>query len=1457
MLITLAYQSAWSADVVVDAEPATPVRDIVKNLLDDLDPSYLANTPALGGLVYLGDRLLDLNLELSASGIHDGTVLWLDAPGPVEYATEGLVTIRAVAGSGAGRIWCLGAGEHQLGSAPGCTVTLGDEPVAATVTVSFGARVRLRGAADGVLLDREPVPEGDVLWSQTAQLQVGDTLLEAHPVRSPDAMIEQSPESEFLDYNRPPRLLPPLRLTKFRMPAEPKPPGTNALPWLAAILPAGFGVAMATAMHNPMYLMMAGMSPVMMISNWFTGRRQGRRGHRGKLAEHQAQADAVEAEISTALELEIGDRRTAGPDPAELLIIATGPHARLWERRRTDPDHLVVRVGTADLPSGVTVETGREGIEGRPQHREVRDAPVAFSIVQAGVVGIAGRDEWPRRLARWLIGQLAVLQSPRDLQLYVLTDPAGGSQWGWTAWLPHTRPLLGQQTLSLLGTDAETIARRVAELIELIDARQQARLNAGANAVSGDPHIVVVLDGARRLRALPGVVNILLTGPAVGVYSICVDSDERTLPEECTTVVVGGAGLPTTLRQQRAAQIDGIRVDDVIDGWYGITGRRLAPVRDVSDNQSEAALPPSARLLEVINLEDPSPATISARWSASPRSTRAVVGYSVDGPFALDLVQHGPHGLVAGTTGSGKSEFLQTVVASLAVANKPEGMNFVLVDYKGGAAFKDCVNLPHTVGMVTDLDTHLVERALTSLGAELTRREHQLAAAGAKDLEDYIDYAARRPGLEPIPRLLIVIDEFASMARELPDFVTGLVNVAQRGRSLGIHLILATQRPSGVVSSEIRANTNLRVALRVTDAGESTDVIDAREAASISASHPGRAYARLGHSSLIPFQTGRVGGRRPQRDQVAVIAPFLHQVGWQDLGRPVPKRPRGVTESEEATDLSVLVSAIRQANDMLGLPPQRRPWLPALPSERVVELPAEPVRDDRGEPTFAWAIEDLPQYQRQEPLTIDLSTFGHMHIIGAPRSGRSQALRTIAAAAASASSVTDLHLYGLDCGNGALLPMTKLPHCGAVVQRSDTERAVRLLNRLHQEVLRRQRLLGEGGFADLTEQRTSSPAAERLPHIMLLLDRWEGFMGTLSELDNGALTELIFTLSREGASAGVHLVIAGDHMLLSGRISSLCDEKLVLRLSDRGDATMAGLNPRKIPENLRPGRGYRAVSAIEVQVALVAADPSGPAQVAAMHALSARLTEREAAVPRAMRPGKIALMPTQLTFDEAWEKVGQASPGWALLGVGGDELDPVGMDLLGDQPTFLIAGPSRSGRSTALGVMAESLLRGGVELVIGAPLRTPLQDLAGRPGVRGIITGDAPREQEFAELVDPGDGPVALLIDDAESWRELTARDWLRQLIRRASGSKRAVVIAGEISAVASGFSGWQVEVKKNRRGALLSPPTVSAGDLIGTRLTRANLAERVVPGVARVHLGDGTVVAVQIPLLEPAGAGR
>jgi len=1454
LMITLARPGAWTADVVVDADPSTCVRDVVKNAVDGLDPSRHPCDGLDLTTLHVGHLVVDAAQPLAASGVRDGAVLWLGGPDPGARPTPALVTLRVVAGPDAGQVWHLGAGHHDLGVDASGAVLLDLAPVLlASVRVTLDAHVHVEAYADApagapvaqVLLDGQPLPDGGTTWRGSALLHVGERLLEAHPAVVPDAVVEPSPDGEHLDYNRPPRLLPPQRRTEFQLPPEPRAQPPAVLPWLTALLPAVGSVAIALVMRNPMYLMFAAMSPMMVLGNWLSNRRGGRIGYRRRVAEHKEELARVEQEVLDALETERADRRSASPDPAELLLVATSPSSRLWERRRTDPDHLLVRVGTADLPSTLVVAAG-EGLSRKQEPRTSTDVPAALSIAQAGVVGLAGPDEWPRRVARWVVAQLAVLQSPRDVQIYVLTDPAGDRWWSWVTWLPHVRPMLGQQTLALVGSDAETLGRRVAELLDLVQGRQRARLAAGSRVRLPDPDVVVVLDGALRLRALPGVVTILQEGPAVGVHCVCVDADERTLPEECTAVVVGAPGRRASLRQQRAAQVDRVRVDEVGDDWFTAVGRSLAPLRDTSKAVGEAALPSAARLLEILDLTDPGPAAITARWNAGGSTTRAVVGVSLDGPFALDLTEHGPHGLVAGTTGSGKSELLQTVVASLAVVNRPDAMNFVLVDYKGGAAFKDCVDLPHTVGMVTDLDPHLVQRALTSLGAELAHRERVLAAAGVKDLDDYLEQRARRGTLAPLPRLLIVIDEFASVARELPDFVTGLVNIAQRGRSLGIHLLLATQRPSGVVSAEIRANTNLRIALRVTDAGDSSDVIDSREAAGIAPSQPGRAFARLGHSALIPFQAARVGGRRPVQ-RAEVPAPFMRPVAWSDLGRPVPERPRGEQGQGEVTDLSVLVRAIGHGADMLGVPPQRRPWLPALPTAHVAAPAAAPSAPG-VEPVFAWARRDLPREQRQDDVVTDLATFGHLHVAGAPRSGRSQTLRTIAATACASASAADLHLYGIDCGNGALLALTRLPHCGAVVQRTETERATRLLARLHAEVQRRQQVLGAGGFANVSEQRAAARPEDRLAHVLLLVDRWEGFTTTLGEHDGGTLTEIVHGLLREGASAGVHLVVAGDHTLLGGRIASLCEDKLVLRLADRTDATLAGLNARSFPEDLPPGRGLQVPGAVETQVALLTDDPSGPAQVAALHALADELTAREAGVPRAARPPRIAAMPTRLTFEDTWPLV-DARPLWALVGVGGDELEPVGADLAADAPTFLVAGPGRSGRSTLLAVMAESLLRQGVELVVGAPLRSPLRDLAGRPGVRAVLFDDAPDEATLAPLVDEGDGPVVLLVDDAETWRDAPAREWLRRLVRRASNERRGVVIGGDITSVGSGFTGWQADVKKNRRGALLSPQNLADGDLVGARLSRAQLAARVVPGTAVVHLGDGTYVTTQVPL--------
>jgi S-DNA-T family DNA segregation ATPase FtsK/SpoIIIE len=1494
------------ADVVVDTDSASTVADVARELGRKVGGGGAEIISIAGGTartpgapaVYVDGYAVDPRWTMAQSPLREGAVVSLyDPAGCLPGEPAGVVELRVAGGPDAGAVHRLGIGRVEIGRGPAARIRIDDSELAdraAVLTVGMGGTCQVTVGGD----TKE--------WPLGGQLALGNSLLELGPYTPPNAALHPGEDGATYDYNRPPRLSPPERATHFRLPSPPKEPNARPLPWLMAVMPLIMAVTMAFMMHRMMYLVMAVVSPVVMVGNYFMDKKNGRKSYAKTVAEYRERKGGIELDARNALDAERKDRAAASPDPATVLNTATGPRTRLWERRRTDADHLLLRVGTAKLPSEVVLDDPEQEEHRRKVTWEIDDAPVAVELRRLGVIGFAAPGDGARAMGRWAVAQMATLSSPMDVQFYVLTEQTGQESWDWVRWLPHSRPTDGQDATSLMGTDAETVAARIAELGSLLDGRQKAKQKAGSAANHAaffkDPDIVVVLDGSRRLRAMPGVVQLLREGPGVGIFAICLDSEDRFLPGECQAVVIAEfeaaaeparvasvpdataaaprqGGFPSInawyagaqqaqavaaepapgafrlrVEQAGSARIRKVRPDLVSAAWCARLARCLSPIRDISGDAEDSAIPGASRLLDVLELEPPTADAITARWRLSPRSTQAVVGESYDGPFAIDIRRDGPHGLIAGTTGSGKSELLQTIVASLAVANTPEAMTFVLVDYKGGSAFKDCVQLPHTVGMVTDLDAHLVERALESLGAELKRREHILAEAGAKDIEDYTDLLKRQPGLTPMPRLLIVIDEFASMVRELPDFVTGLVNIAQRGRSLGIHLILATQRPSGVVSPEIRANTNLRIALRVTDGSESSDVIDAPDAGTISKSTPGRAYVRLGATSLVPFQSGRVGGRRPGAVENVAVAPWVSVVEWSQLGRSAPQRPAGAKgEEDEITDLKVLVEAIRGANERLGIPAQHSPWLPALPD--VLRLDDLPVPAATGAlPPAPYGVEDLPALQARRAVAIDFHTFGHLLAAGAPRSGRSQLLRTIAGSLARTHSAADLHLYGIDCGNGALNALTKLPHCGAVVGRSQSERAIRLIGRLKAEMTRRQELLAADGFADIGEQRAASATEEeRLPHIVILLDRWEGWTPSLGELDHGALTDEMFTFLREGASVGIHLIITGDRTLMAGRIATLTEDKIAFRLADRSDFSLIAINPRKVPEEIQPGRAYRSESGIELQVAMLDGDSTGQGQAAALTAIGEAAAVRDAGLPRGRRPFRVDVLPSRLSFADAWEMRdtdAARNPLWALVGVGGDELTGYGPDLSDGLPAFVIAGPGKSGRSTVLLTLARSYQQQGVKLVIAAPRPSPLRELAGAEGVLRLFTdSDIPADELSKALEEAGGSPLMVLVDDAELLKDCEARDVLKEIISRGSDHGRAVVVAGGEDDICSGFSGWQVDAKKARRGVLLSPQQTMSGDLIGTRLSRSSVGGQVTPGRALLHLGDGEPKTVTVPL--------
>jgi S-DNA-T family DNA segregation ATPase FtsK/SpoIIIE len=1415
--------------------------------------------PAAVTTLWVDGRPLAAELP-AARALRDGMVVSLSpryAQATDLAEPDGVAEIRVVGGPAAGSVHRLGLGRFEIGADPRCAVVVADPavpPRAALVSVAPGGAEVEPAPGAGMALDGQPLGGPSSGWPYGGALALGDSLLELHLPEEADASLVPSDDGG-LAYNRPPRLLPPRRPRRLVVPSEPVKGEGPRLGALTMLLPALFGVGMAVLLHQVLYLLMALLGPLTMGASAWSDRRSGRKRHGAAMRDYQQAKEKYEQDLEQLRAADEVERRAAVPDPASLLLVASGPRRRLWERRSDDHDVLHLRVGTANLPAGIELarDRGGRGEEELPPPPLARHVPLPLDLEALGVIGVAGERAAARGLARWLVAQAAILHSPRDLQIVVLAPGLDGSEdWEWVRWLPHARPSDGQDCVALVGGDGETVARRVSELVDEVAARRDER--GGSFRLGRDserPRVLVVLDGARALRRVPGMPQVLGEGPKVGMHAICIDDDERLLPEECSTVATWLWDEPARLRLRGGGldMLGTVLGEQVSTAWCERIARAMAPVRDLG-RDAGGMLPDSARLLDLLAMPDPAAELIERSWARGGRTTEAPLGYAADGPFTLDLRRDGPHALVAGTTGAGKSELLQTLIASLAVANRPDAMTFVLIDYKGGSAFKDCACLPHTVGMVSDLDGHLTQRALASLSAELKRREGLLLHAGAKDIEDYWDELRRRPGLEPLPRLVLIIDEFASLVAELPDFVTGLVGIAQRGRSLGVHLVLATQRPAGVVSADIRANTNLRIALRVTDANESSDVIDAPDAAAIAKSTPGRCYVRSGASSLTAVQAARVGGRRPGAS-TAAAAPLVARVGWSDLGRPAPSMVTDGEDDDASTDLSVLVAAIREAAERLGMATQRSPWLPPIGEVvTVAELPPAGEGAAGELAPLGIGLVDVPAEQRRRALALDLVNGGHMLVAGSPRTGRSSVLRTIAGVIAAEASPADGHLYGVDCGANALLPLVGLPHCGAVVGRDQPERVDRLLGRLLGEVSRRQQLLAEQGASSLAEQRAAAPRGERLPWMVLLLDRWEGFTAAFESYDLGRLIETMLRLLREGPAVGLRAVVASDASGFVGQISTVFEERLLLRFADPDDWGRTGVPNRDVPRTMPPGRALlpTAGGLLEAQLALLDPDPSGPAQVAALQSIGRAAAQRHRDLPRSLRPLRVDALPPRVTMAEALAldpELVPPSPLWALIGAGGDALGPVGVDLLQTSPGFVIAGPPRSGRSTALEVMTRSLIERDVPVALVTPRRSPLRSLAALPGVLGVVGVEAEDVEQLDKLLDGLERHV-VLVDDAELLLDTPMADTLETLVRNARDADQAVVAAGTTDDLGAQYRGFTVDLRRSRSGLLISPQSGGDGDLLGVRLPR-NMAAGP-PGRGLLVL-NGTITPVQAAL--------
>ncbi|TQN41563.1 S-DNA-T family DNA segregation ATPase FtsK/SpoIIIE [Blastococcus colisei] len=1349
-----------------------------------------AMTDVVGGPVdglWAGSTRLADDTPLTASVLDHGAVLGVGRPVRRQHAgrTPSALELHVVGGPDAGRSLPLGQGHHVIGRSSDAQVRLDDPDVSrrhARVHVGGGSvTVTDLGSSNGSRLDGADLAEDPREWPAGAVLRLGaSAVVLAGPV-APPPTLDPGPDGR--RRVRPvPRMSAPAPEVEVRFPRPPASAPRRRLAWIAVALPAVGGVTMAWLLNAPTFLFFALLSPVVALATWLSERWSGRRSGRREAAAHALEVRAAEARLSEAVRADIRAAEAAYPDLAALTVAARRRTSLLWSRTRDDQEALGIRIGSGP---GTTRVVRIDG-EGARTRETAAHLPVVVDLRTTGGLAVVGPRERTAGSLSTVVAQICALHAPGEVDLLLLVAADRLSDWAWSRWLPHLDPgavhvLLPEPSVEEHTTD-DGLHARLAALV----AGRRAMVTGQADPRPG--WLVVVVDGPVHPRTSATLRAARAAG--VVVLTSADTQEELTVDVDAVLRLSGETGDTGVLSRQGLPDRSGVAVDRLSARLAADLARDLAALTPVA---TDSTLPRRVRLLDVAGAGHQPGETdqIAVSWSRARDRLVAPLGRTAHGPLTVDLCRQGPHALIAGTTGSGKSELLQTLIAGLALNHPPDRCSFLLVDYKGGAAFAEAAALPHTVGLVTDLDGQTTARALRSLAAELTRREAVLAAHGVADI-------AGLPDSADLARLVIVVDEFAGLSEELPEFVPGLVAIAQRGRSLGVHLVLATQRPSGVVSPEIRANCSLRICLRTTDEAESRDVLGTPQAAHLPLDVPGRAWLRSGSGAPTALQVARVAGHTPV---AAGTTPTARRWSWPLSETPHAERRTAAGDS----DLARLCRALTERCRKTGVPTPHRPWRPPLPDHipaGALDESTPPACSERA--LLALGLIDRPDQQSQEVLRLDLDDGGTWLAVGGPRSGRTTLLRTVLGEAVSRFGPDELHVHVLEAGAGMLAgEAAPLPHSGTVVSGEDPLRTVRLVDRLAQEIASRRAGTGNGGN----------------PKILLLVDGVETISTLLDENDPGRGSANLLRVMRDGAAVGLTCVATADRAVPGGRLAAVARQRLVLPLPDRADYAVAGIAARDVPAQRSPGRALVGEEGRECQLALPrAVTPAAPGG----------------------RPRREPLRIVQLPADPwltlpAHDSVSArlADPAELLLpiGPGGDEGRPLTVDLL-RTGGLLVTGPAGSGRSSALTAFAQHLSAlGAAVLLLGRP-RTPAADA--QDPVPGAVRLDAADETGTSEWLDGLDGRPGVVVADG-----VGAPADMPALTRITGGTHGgvALVAAANAGSLSAHYQGPVAALRRSRTGLLLCPGPGDA-DLLGVRLPRTPLPQR--PGSGWLVTGAG-----------------
>lgn len=817
--------------------------------------------------------------------------------------------------------------------------------------------------------------------------------------------------------------------------------------------------------------------------------------------------------------------------------------SRIYERTSGDEDFLTFSIGYRNEPVSFRINFMQKelSMEEDPLRKEavgivrnlgrIPDKPVVIDLKRAHV-GLVGEKEVIHRQLRLILSQLVFSQSYHELQIINIFDRKYEKDFKWMRWFPHMRI----QALNVYGNvDSERMRDQILGSLHQIIKERKLKVEESKKETRFLPHFLFVIDEPRLIMDHSIMEYLNKEGDNLGFSIIYTSHMRANLPENMGTVIMlENSEEGTLLLENRIVKDLHFRLNNSDGPDYETMARNLSML--IHEKGIVSQIPDNITFFQMYHVKRPEQLGIAGRWAKGESHKSLAVPLGVRGTddyLYLNLHEkaHGPHGLVAGTTGSGKSEIVQSYILSLAVNFHPYEVGFLLIDYKGGGMaglFKD---LPHLLGSITNLDGSESMRAMASIKSELARRQKIFSENNVNHINAYNKLFKIGEVNEPIPHLFLISDEFAELKREQPEFMKELVSAARIGRSLGIHLILATQKPSGVVDDQIWTNSRFKLALKVQDEADSKEIIKTPDAASIT--QPGRAYLQVGNNEIYElFQSAWSGAVYVEGEEGAGVDDRVYLINELGQGELVGGETDQIKEKEQlqATQLDVVVKELERVFKEMHIPAVKRPWLPPL--ERKILSPyilkPEQIYDREQEEmmldlTVPIGMMDIPEQQSQTEYAVNLMKDGNIAFFAAAGYGKSVFLETVLLSMAQKNSVDRLNFYICDFGNNALIPLNALPHVCDYITVDDRERLGKFITIIQQEIKNRKKLFAEKMVQNIDVYNQT--VAEPLKAIVIIVDNYD----IVKEL--GTEEEEFFTKTgRDGLGLGIYLVITAGRM---------------------------------------------------------------------------------------------------------------------------------------------------------------------------------------------------------------------------------------------------------------------------------------------------------------------------------------